>query len=138
IRVDGITAYGTDPLYERISIHTKEPLMFFNIEGVPRSTCLLWEHTLDSDGTPCSNPRVIIPRRLIPHIANQPVEVDVRSFGVRMPLPTTQPPSYAIRGLLGILPPALAWLWRLVATRGFHIPSINGSAKLASEGVCSY
>lgn len=61
IRVDGITEYGSDPLYERISIHTKEPLMFFNIEGVPRATCLLWEHTLDSDGTPCPNPRVTFP-----------------------------------------------------------------------------
>ena len=59
IRVDGITEYGSDPLYERISIHTKEPLMFFNIEGVPRATCLLWEHTLDSDGTPCPNPRAV-------------------------------------------------------------------------------
>ena len=138
IRVDGITEYGADPLYERISIHTKEPLMFFNIDGVPRSTCLLWEHTLDSDGKPCPNPRVIIPRRLIPHIADKPVEVDVRSFGVRMPPATNEHPSYGILGLMGIIPPALAWLWRLVAPRGFNNPSISGSAKLASEGVGSY
>ena len=138
IRVDGITEYGADPLYERISIHTKEPLMFFNIDGVPRSTCLLWEHTLDSDGKPCPNPRVIIPRRLIPHIADKPVEVDVRSFGVRMPPATNENPSYGILGLMGIIPPALAWLWRLVAPRGFNNPSISGSAKLASEGVGSY
>lgn len=112
--------------------------MFFNIDGVPRSTCLLWEHTLDSDGKPCPNPRVIIPRRLIPHIADKPVEVDVRSFGVRMPPATNESPSYGILGLMGIIPPALAWLWRLVAPRGFNNPSINGSAKLASEGVGSY
>ena len=138
IRVDGITEYGSDPLYERISIHTKEPLMFFNIEGVPRATCLLWEHTLDSDGTPCPNPRVIIPRRTIQHIVNKPVEVDVRSFGVRMPPATEEHPSYGIMGLMHIIPPALAWMWRLVAPRGFNNPSISGSAKLASEGVGSY
>ena len=64
VRVDGITEYGCDPLYERITIHTKEPLIFFNLDGVPDATCLLWEHTLDSTGKTCSNPRVIIPRRI--------------------------------------------------------------------------
>ena len=46
VRVDGITEYGSDPLYERISIHTPEPLMFFNLQGVPRSTCLLLMSTM--------------------------------------------------------------------------------------------
>ena len=105
---------------------------------MPRATCLLWEHTLDSDGTPCPNPRVIIPRRTIQHIVNKPVEVDVRSFGVRMPPATEEHPSYGIMGLMHIIPPALAWMWRLVAPRGFNNPSISGSAKLASEGVGSY
>ena len=108
VRVDGITEYGCDPLYERITIHTKEPLIFFNLDGVPDATCLLWEHTLDTTGKPCSNPRVIIPRRLVDNIVTQPVEVDVRSFGVRMPPSTAQHPSYGIVGLLHILPPALA------------------------------
>lgn len=138
VRVDGITEYGSDPTYERISIHTKEPLMFFNLQAVPRSTCLLWEHSLDSDGAPCPNPRVIIPRRMIDRIVNSPVEVDVRSFGVRMPPATSEKPSYGIAGLLHVLPPALAWLWRLVAPRGFNNPSVTGGGALASEGVGSY
>ena len=37
-----------------------------------------------------------------------------------------------------IVPPALAWLWRLVAPRGFKNPSISGETPLASEGVGSY
>ncbi|MET0017218.1 DUF4914 family protein [Oscillibacter sp.] len=138
VRVDGITEYGCDPLYERITIHTKEPLIFFNLDGVPDATCLLWEHTLDTTGKPCSNPRVIIPRRLVDNIVTQPVEVDVRSFGVRMPPSTAQHPSYGIVGLLHILPPALAWLWRLVAPRGYNNPSISGDSPLAAEGVGSY
>ena len=138
VRVDGITQYGSEPTYERITIHTKEPLIFFNIKGVPRATCLLWEHTPDSDGTPCPNPRVIIPRRMVDNIVTEPVEVDVRSFGVRMPPSTAEHPSYGIVGLMDILPPALAWLWRLVAPRGYKNPSISGDAPLASEGVGSY
>jgi hypothetical protein len=36
------------------------------------------------------------------------------------------------------LPPALAWLWRLVAPRGHANPSITESEALTSEGVGSY
>ena len=122
VRVDGIDEYGADPTYERISIHTREPLIFFNLQAVPRATCLLWEHAPDSDGTPCPNPRVIIPRRMIDRVVQGPVEVDVRSFGVRMPPATAEHPSYGIVGLMHILPPALAWLWRLVAPRGYNNP----------------
>lgn len=138
VRVDGITEYGCDPMYEKIAIQTKEPLIFFNIEGVPGATCLLWEHELDSNGRPCPNPRVIIPRRMINNIVNTPVEVDVRSFGVRMPPATAKNPSYGIMGLMQIIPPALAWLWRLVAPRGYKNPSVVGGPALASEGVGSY
>ena len=138
VRVDGIMGYGCDPAYERISIHTKEPLIFFNIQGVPKATCLIWEHTPDSDGEPCPNPRVIIPRRMVENIVSEPVEVDVRSFGVRMPLANKEQPSYGIAGLMHILPPALAWLWRLVAPRGFNNPSVSEDVPLASEGVGSY
>lgn len=140
VRVDGITEYGCDPMYEKIAIHAKEPLMFFNMAGVPRATCLPWEHTLDSNGKPCPNPRVIIPRSMIHNIVCAPVEVDVRSFGVRMPPTTAKDPNYGILGLLHIIPPALAWLWRLVAPRGFNNPSIAAGvgAPLASEGVGSY
>lgn len=138
LRVDGITEYGSDPMYERITIESEKPLMFFNIDGVPGATCLVWDHTMDSNGKPCPNPRVIIPRTMVDNIEMSPVEVDVRSFGVRMPPSSAAHPDYGIMGLMHIIPPALAWLWRLVAPRGFKNPSISGNSPLASEGVGSY
>ena len=138
VRVDGIKEYGCDPMYEKIAIQTKEPLMFLNLQAVPRATCLPWEHIPDSNGQPCPNPRIIVPRRLINNVVNEPVEVDVRSFGVRMPPATAEKPTYGIMGLMHIVPPALAWLWRLVAPRGFKNPSVTGGTPLASEGVGSY
>ena len=36
VRVDGIKEYGCDPMYEKIAIQTKEPLMFLNLQAVPR------------------------------------------------------------------------------------------------------
>lgn len=138
LRVDGVTEYGSNPQYEKLSIHTEEPLIFFNLEGIPGSTCLLWDHTLDSTGTPCPNPRVIIPRKNIENIVMDPVEVDVRSFGVRMPPSTAENPNYGIMGMLHIIPPALAWLWRLVSPRGHKNPSIVDSTGMVSEGVGSY
>ena len=47
-------------------------------------------------------------------------------------------PNYGIIGLFHILPPSLAWLWRLVAPRGHANPSITDSEGMASEGVGSY
>ena len=41
-------------------------------------------------------------------------------------------------GMLHIIPPALAWLWRLIAPRGFNNPSIVTGNELKSEGVGSY
>lgn len=138
LRLDHVTEYGTSPQYEKIFTQPKEPLVFFNIEAVPKATCLVWEHTPDSDGTPCPNPRAILPRRLVPDIVMDPVEVDVRSFGVRTPPCTRENPSYGILGMFHILPPALAWLWRLVAPRGYNNPSIVGGKGMISEGVGSY
>ena len=138
LRMDHITKYGTDATYEKITIHTEEPLVFFNMHGSAGSTCLIWEHTPDSDGTPCPNPRVIIPRRLIPGIQDQPVEVDVRSFGVRMPPSTREKPNYGVMGLMQVVPPALAWIWRLVSPRGHKNPSIVDTAGISGEGVGSY
>jgi hypothetical protein len=37
-----------------------------------------------------------------------------------------------------ILPPALAWLWRLVAPRGYNNPSITDTEGMSSEGVGSF
>lgn len=138
LRLDNIKSYGTAPQYEKIFTHPSEPLIFMNIEGVPNATCLVWEHTIDSDGKPCPNPRAILPRRLVPSVIDEPVEVDVRSFGVRTPPCTKENPTYGIMGLVHVLPPALAWLWRLVAPRGHNNPSITSSAGMTSEGVGSY
>lgn len=143
LRVDGDKYYGNIPLYERISIHPSEPLEFFNIDGTPGATCLIWEHTVESNGKPCSNPRVIIPRHMIDDIIPGDVlsEVDIRSFGVRMPPSTKSNPNYGIMGFVQIVPSSLAWIWRLVSPRGYKNPSIadtKGGSGLSSEGVGSY
>lgn len=138
IRVDGITNYGDEPLLERLTIKPKEPLLFLNIEANPDSTALIWDHIEDSPGKRCPNPRVIVPRHIMPNIVNNPVTVDVRSFGVRTPPCSKENPSYGILGLFHILPPALAWLWRLVSPRGHANPSIVDGGGMGSEGVGSY
>jgi len=138
VRVNHITHYGVDPHLERLCVQPREPLTFLNLQGVAGATCLIWEHTEDEPGKPCPNPRVILPRRLVPGIVNEAVEVDVRSFGVRTPPCTRQHPTYGIAGLMHLLPPALGWLWRLVAPRGHDNPSITESRGMSSEGVGSY
>ena len=138
VRVDHIQQYGTDPHLEELTVHSREPLIFLNLRGVPKATCLIWEHTEDAPGVPCPNPRVILPRRFVPNVVNETVEVMIRNFGVRTPPCTSDCPTYGILGYLHILPPALAWLWRLVAPRGHANPSITDNAGLASEGVGSY
>ncbi|MEI7474507.1 MAG: DUF4914 family protein [bacterium] len=139
MRVNHITKYGIDSNLEQATIHPTQPLIFLNMDGHPKATCLLWEHIEDSPGKRCPNPRVIIPRDCVKGIVDGPVEVDYRSFGIRTPPSTKENPSYAIFGMLHILPPALAWLWRLVAPRGFSNPSIlDDGDGLTSEGVGSY
>jgi hypothetical protein len=152
LRVNHIARYGTDPFWESVCCHPREPLLMLNMDGKPGATCLIWEHTEDAPGKPCPNPRVIVPRRLVPGVVNEPVSVDIRSFGIRTPPCTREQPSYGILGLLHILPPALAWLWRLVAPRGYDNPSITAKAKpagaergarppeeeMSSEGVGSF
>ena len=143
LRMDGCTEYGNIPEYERISIHPSEPLEFFNMDGTPGATCLIWEHVIESTGKPCTNPRVIIPREMIENIipGNSPQQVSVRSFGVRMPPSTETVPNYGVMGLVQFVPASIAWLWRLVSPRGFKNPSIadaNAGSGLKSEGVGSY
>ncbi len=138
IRVDGVTGYGDDPFLEKITINPGEPLLFLNIDTRPDGTALIWNHAEDSPGKRCPNPRVVLPRRIVPGIINTPVTVDVRNFGVRMPPCTAEQPSYGIAGLFHILPPALAWLWRLVSPRGYANPSITGGGDMESEGAGSY
>jgi hypothetical protein len=138
LRFNHITHYGTDPYWEGLCCHPAEPLLLLNMDGKPGSTALIWEHTQDEPGKPCPNPRVIMPRRLVPNVVDDPVPVDVRSFGIRTPPSTREQPNYGILGLLHILPPALAWLWRLVSPRGHANPSITESEHMSSEGVGSF
>lgn len=138
IRVDHIQHYGTDPDLESMTIHAKEPMLFLNIDAVSGGHALIWEHIEDQPGKKCPNPRVVIPRKLVPNVVDGKVAVDIRSFGVRTPPCTAEKPSYGIIGLCHILPPALAWLWRLVAPRGYANPSIVGNDDMVSEGVGSY
>ena len=138
VRVNHIDGYGKDPFLERLTAQPPEPLMFLSIDAVPNSRALIWEHIEDEPGKPCPNPRVIVPRRIVPGVVNEPVAIDIRSFGVRTPPCTRENPSYGILGLFHILPPALAWLWRLVAPRGHANPSVVEKEGMGSEGVGSY
>jgi hypothetical protein len=81
---------------------------------------------------------VVVPRHIVPGVIDEPVAVDIRSFGVRTPPCTSEDPTYGIIGLFHLLPPALAWLWRLVAPRGYANPSIIDTEELTSEGVGSF
>ena len=138
VRINHITRYGMDPHVEGMTMAPSEPLLFLNVEGHPGATSLIWEHTMDEPGVPCPNPRVVIPRRCVPGVIEKPVEVDVRSMGVRTPPCTSEKPTYGIIGMFHMLPPSLAWLWRLVAPRGHANPSIVDKEGMSSEGVGSY
>lgn len=142
LRVNHIDQYGSEPETEKATIHPKEPMVFLNMQAVPDSTCLIWEHIEDAPGVPCPNPRLIMPRKIKNNIIEGAVEVDVRSFGVRTPPTTKENPNYGIIGMFHVLPPALAWIWRLVAPRGYANPSIIDNSASAmnmkSEGVGSY
>ncbi|WP_462319308.1 DUF4914 family protein [Marinilabilia sp.] len=138
IRTDSVNEYGDDPTLEKLTINPPTPLLFLNIEANPDSTALIWDHIEDEPGKRCPNPRVVVPRDIVPGVVHKPVTVDVRSFGVRTPPCTKENPNYGIIGLFHVLPPALAWLWRLVSPRGHGNPSIVDSGGMQSEGVGSY
>lgn len=138
VRVNHITRYGVDPHLEELTIHPPRPLLFLNIDAHPDSTALIWEHIEDEPGQRCPNPRVVVPRDIVPDIVQGTVTVDIRSLGVRTPPCTREQPSYGIIGLMHLLPPALAWIWRLVAPRGHSNPSIVQKEAMSSEGVGSY
>lgn len=138
VRVNHIEQYGADPHLEQLTILPKKPLLFLNIDSQPGSTALIWEHVEDEPGVRCPNPRVIIPAETVPGVHRGTLDVDIRSFGVRCPPATREKPSYGIMGLFHLLPPSLAWLWRLVAPRGHANPSIVGTEGMSSEGVGSY
>jgi hypothetical protein len=138
IRVNHIDGYGVDPYLEKLTAQPKTPLLFLNIDAVPSGRALIWEHIQDAPGKSCPNPRVVVSREIVPNIVDGPVTIDVRSFGVRTPPCTRENPTYGILGLFHVLPPALAWLWRLVSPRGYDNPSIVDDGGMGSEGVGSY
>ncbi|MEL6796993.1 MAG: DUF4914 family protein, partial [Planctomycetota bacterium] len=138
VRVNHITSYGVDPHLEKMCTHPSHPLLFLNIDSAPGATALIWEHIYDEPGKPCPNPRVVVPRAAVPGVVDGSVTVDVRSIGVRTPPCTAEKPTYGILGLFHVLPPTLAWVWRLVAPRGHANPSIVDTEGLSSEGVGSY
>ncbi len=138
VRVNHIERYGVDPHLEKLTVNPPVPLLFLNIDAQPGGTALIWEHIEDSPGKRCPNPRVIIPCEAVPGVHRGTLDVDIRSFGVRCPPCTRSNPSYGILGMFHLLPPALAWLWRLVAPRGHANPSIVASEGMSSEGVGSY
>ncbi len=138
VRVNHITRYGTDLNLEQLTAQPASPLLFLNIDAEPRSRAMIWEHIMDAPGKPCPNPRVVIPRQIVPNVIDEPVAIDIRSFGVRTPPCTRFKPTYGIIGLFHLLPPALAWLWRLVAPRGYDNPSVLDDDTMRSEGVGSY
>lgn len=138
VRVNHITDYGTDPHLEKLTAKPPRPVVFLNIDAAPGGRALIWEHIEDAPGVPCPNPRVIVPRGIVPDVVGEPVSVDIRSFGIRTPPCTREKPSYGIVGMVHLLPPALAWLWRLVAPRGHANPSIVDEQGMSSEGVGSY
>jgi hypothetical protein len=138
VRVNHITHYGTDPNLERLTADPPEPLLFLNVDAVPGSRALIWEHVEDEPGVPTPNPRVVVPRHIVPNVVDGPVAVDIRSFGIRTPPCTPEHPTYGVVGLFHVLPPALAWIWRLIAPRGHANPSIVDTEGMSSEGVGSY
>jgi len=138
VRVNHIGHYGTDPHLEKLTAEPSMPLLFLNIDAVPGGRALIWEHIQDAPGKPCPNPRVIIPRKAFSNAIEEPVTVDIRSFGIRTPPCTKERPTYGIVGLVHVLPPALAWLWRLVSPRGHANPSIVDTEGMTTEGVGSY
>jgi len=138
VRVNHITEYGVDPHLEKLTVHPPDPLLFLNIDAKPGSTALIWDHIEDEPGEPCPNPRVIIPAKSVPNVHRGTLDIDIRSFGVRCPPCTKEKPTYGIMGMFHLLPPSLAWLWRLVAPRGHANPSIVDTGGMSSEGVGSY
>lgn len=138
VRVNHLEHYGTDVHLEKLAAEPPVPLLFLSIDAVPGSRALVWEHIEDAPGKRCPNPRLIIPRKAFPGVVEGAVTVDIRSFGVRTPPCTKENPTYGIMGVFHILPPSLAWLWRLVSPRGHANPSIVDTEGMTSEGVGSY
>ena len=140
VSLDHVTSYGRAPELEKNCIHPPKPLVFINMEAIPGGMVLPWEPVMDKENEPCPNPRVIIPRSVNSRSVIGSVEVDIRCFGLRQPPCTEERPTYGIAGMFHILPPALAWLWRVAAPKGLISPLIKpyDEFELQSEGVGTY
>lgn len=157
LRVDNILKYGDEADLEKLCSHPKSPLAFLNIATVPGGVTQLWNHFVDLMGRRSVNPRASQWRSEIPGIVNDPQDVDFMSFGMRAPptfntdflaryneiLRQTGKPEigmgYGHIGMIHMLSPALAWLWSVVAPRGFDNPSIaNAGDGLTTEGVGTF
>jgi len=138
LRVDHVTAQGIDPHMEHLTLEAPDDLIFLNLK--PEDPIKVWEHTEDEPGVPCPNPRVVMPRDFVPGIIHDTVSVDIRNFGLRAPATHKDAVSYGIVGMVHVLPPAMAWLWRLVSPRGHANPSVTaaGGKLMQAEGVGSY
>lgn len=138
VRTDHVVRVSDDPFLVSLTAQPPEPLLFLNIDAPPGSRAMIIDPIEDAPGKVCSNPRVIIPRRIVPDIKSGPQTVDYRSFGVRQPPCYRGAVSFGIAPFVSVLSPGLAWLWRLAAPRGHKNPSIDGGAAMESEGVGSY
>jgi hypothetical protein len=122
VRVNHITATAPTRPGEAHA-HPPKPLLFLNIDAVPGSTRPHLGAHRGRPGKPCPNPRVIMPREIVPNVVDGPVRSTCAASACARPL-HAEHPTYGILGLFHVLPPALAWLWRLVAPRGHANPSI--------------
>lgn len=127
ISVKDIQKYGDNPPMESISFNPSNSLIYGNITSYPQADVLIWNHQKSSKYS--ANPRVVVPKGIIAKSLNKEVSVDVRLLGVPT---TTCNDNYKGSGVLGfahLLPPALAWLWRLVC------PMSCANGKLVSGGL---
>lgn len=127
ISVKDILKYGDNPPMESISFNPSNSLIYGNITSYPQADVLIWNHQKSLKYS--ANPRVVVPKRIIAKSLNKEVSVDVRLLGVPT---TTCNDNYKGSGVLGfahLLPPALAWLWRLVC------PMSCANGKLVSGGL---
>ena len=103
------------------------------------ATALIWEHIEDEPGAALpESARDHPPARSCPTWSMERwMWISAASGCAPRPAPA-EDPTYGIIGMFHLLPPALAWLWRLVAPRGHANPSIVDTEGMTSEGVGSY
>ena len=67
--VDAVAGQRAEPGEEGLVFELEGPGEgALEVDAVPRSRALIWEHIQDAPGKPCPNPRVIIPRKAFPGV----------------------------------------------------------------------